>query len=358
MNLPFSPVDAVDRERAPRRITLAHGSGGRAMQALIRDVFLSRFGGDGPGGQTVLEDQARLPLAALAARGDRLAFTTDSFVVEPLEFPGGDIGKLAVCGTVNDLAVGGATPLYLSCSVIIEEGLDLALLERLVDSMAACAAEAGVAVVTGDTKVVPRGAADGLFFNTAGVGVIAPGVAPAADRARPGDVVIVSGPIGDHGAAITAARDDLGLDADIASDCQPLAALVQAMLATGADIHCMRDATRGGIATVLNEIAAASKLGINLCEPAIPLREPVRGLCELLGLDPLYLACEGRLLAVVSAADADVLLAAMRALPAGEGAAVIGTVHSERAGTVSLRSGFGGERLVDTLLGEQLPRIC
>lgn len=339
---------------APRTVTLAHGSGGRAMQALIRDVLVGRF--DNPQLHQ-MEDQARLALAQFTAHGDRLAFTTDSFVVDPIVFPGGDIGRLAVCGTVNDLVVGGARPLYLSCSLILEEGLPFDVLERIVDSMASTAEEAGVSIVTGDTKVVPHGAADKLFINTAGIGVIAEGVAPAADRARPGDVVIVSGPIGDHGAAITAAREDLRLEAAIDSDCQPLHALVGAMLGTGADIRCMRDATRGGVATVLNEIASASGAGIRLREAEIPLRDTVRGLCELLGLDPLYLACEGRLVAVVEAADTEAVLSAMRDDAAGREAAVIGEIVGGEA-RVTMQTGFGGERVVDTLVGEQLPRIC
>lgn len=338
-----------------RTITLAHGAGGRAMQGLIDELFVARF--DSPELRT-MEDQARIDLASLAAQGDRLAFTTDSFVVDPLFFPGGDIGKLAVCGTVNDLAVGGARPLYLTCSMIIEEGLELAVLERVVDSLAETARQAGVRIVTGDTKVVPRGAADKLFINTAGVGVIVEGVAPAVNGARAGDRILVSGPLGDHGAAITVARDDLGLQTDVASDCQPLHELVAAMIEACPQISSMRDITRGGLATVLNEIAAASAVSISLAEDAIPLRDEVRGICELLGLDPLYMACEGRLAAVVPAAHVDAVLKAMRATSAGAGAVVIGEVSAASPGRVSLQTGFGGERVIDTLLGEQLPRIC
>ncbi len=331
-------------------ITLAHGSGGRAMQKLIRELFLSRL--DHP------QLQARLERGPMMAMGDRLAFTTDSYVVDPLVFPGGDIGKLAVCGTVNDLAVGGAKPLYLSCGFIMEEGLDLGLLEQIVDSLARTAVEAGVAVVTGDTKVVPRGAVGKLFINTAGIGVIPQAVVPASHRATVGDVVIVSGPIGDHGAAITAAREELGLHSTIQSDCQPLNALIESMLKVCPDIHCMRDATRGGVATVLNEIAEASAVSIAINEAALPVDDAVQGLCELLGLDPLYLACEGRLVAIVPAAVSGELLAAMQILTAGAAAAVIGEVQAGQPGRVSMQTAFGGRRIVDTLVGEQLPRIC
>ncbi|MBD3619000.1 MAG: hydrogenase expression/formation protein HypE [Chromatiales bacterium] len=336
-------------------ITLSHGSGGKAMRDLIEDLFL---GGFDNAILATLEDQARVDLAALATAGDRLALTTDSYVVDPLFFPGGDIGALAVNGTVNDLAVGGARPLYLTCGMIIEEGLAVEDLRRVVASMKAAADAAGVRIVTGDTKVVHRGAADKLFINTAGVGVIPPGVDIRADRARPGDVVLVNGYIGDHGAAIVDARGELALDNDIASDCQPLNGLVEAMLAACPDIHCMRDATRGGLATVLNEFAQSSGCGIRLQETAIPLREPVRGMCELLGRDPLYLANEGKLVAVVPAEHAEAVLAAMRAHPAGRDSAAIGEVTASPAEMVVLATGFGGERIVDMLVGEQLPRIC
>lgn len=272
------------------KVGLAHGGGGKAMRDLIDDVFVRAF--DNPV-LAPLEDQARLAIADLAGRGDRLAFTTDSFVVHPLEFPGGDIGKLAVCGTLNDLAVGGATPLYLSCSAIIEEGLEVALLRKIARSMAQAAAEAGVAIVTGDTKVVERGACDRLFINTAGIGVIRPGVDLGAHRAQAGDVILVNGVLGDHGAAILAARGDLRLDASIESDCAALNGLVEALLAACPEVKFIRDATRGGLATVLNEIAEASAVGIEIVESATPLREEVKGFCEILGLDPLYLANEG-----------------------------------------------------------------
>lgn len=343
------------KEAVGGRVTLAQGSGGRAMQALVEDVFVRAFGPP-PGG--VLEDQARLSLEALQAAGDRLAFTTDGYVVDPLFFPGGDIGRLAVFGTVNDLAVGGARPLYLSCGMILEEGLELDVLQRVAASMARAAAEAGVAIVTGDTKVVPRGAADRLFVHTSGVGVIPAGIEIGAGRARPGDAVLVSGCVGDHGAAILEARGELALEAGVVSDCAPLHELVAAMLAVCPRIHCLRDLTRGGLAAVLNELARASGVALHLQEAAIPVREAVRGMCEILGLDPMSLACEGRLAAVVPGNAAADVLAAMRAHALGRDAAQIGEVTAAPAGRVVLHTPFGGERLVDDASGEQLPRIC
>ena len=336
-------------------INMAHGSGGKAMRDLIEDVFLTAF--DNPL-LAPMEDQAVMSLASLAAHGDRLAFTTDTYVVSPLFFPGGDIGTLAVAGTVNDLAVSGAKPLYLSCAMVLEEGLPVETLRRVVASMKRVAAEAGVHIVTGDTKVVERGAADKLFINTAGVGVVPRGISISAHNARPGDVVLVNGFLGDHGAAILVARNELALQSTVESDCQPLASLVVAMLAVCPRIHCLRDATRGGVATVLNEFALSSDVAIRLREDALPLREEVKGACEILGLDPLYLANEGKLVAVVAAADADRVLAAMRAHPAGTHAAIIGEVTEQPAGVVVLHTGFGGQRIVDMLVGEQLPRIC
>ena len=336
-------------------INMAHGSGGKAMRDLIEDVFLTAF--DNPL-LAPMEDQAVMSLASLAAHGDRLAFTTDTYVVSPLFFPGGDIGTLAVAGTVNDLAVSGAKPLYLSCGMVLEEGLPVETLRRVVASMKRVAAEAGVHIVTGDTKVVERGAADKLFINTAGVGVVPRGISISAHNARPGDVVLVNGFLGDHGAAILVARNELALQSTVESDCQPLASLVAAMLAVCPRIHCLRDATRGGVATVLNEFALSSDVAIRLREDALPLREEVKGACEILGLDPLYLANEGKLVAVVAAADADRVLAAMRAHPAGTHAAIIGEVTEQPAGVVVLHTGFGGQRIVDMLVGEQLPRIC
>jgi hydrogenase expression/formation protein HypE len=352
------PLDLGTRRRATLRdakVTMAHGSGGRAMRNLIEDVFLGAF--DNPL-LAPLEDQATVPLAELAACGDRLVFTTDSYVVSPLFFPGGDIGTLAVAGTVNDLAVSGARPLFLSCAVVLEEGLPVDTLRRIVASMQRVAVEAGVTIVTGDTKVVERGAADKLFINTAGIGVVPRGIDISAGNARPGDVVIVNGWLGDHGTAILVARQQLDLQADVRSDCQPLASLVQAMVAVCPDIHCLRDATRGGVATVLNEFALASGVSIRIHEERLPLREQVKGACEILGLDPLYLANEGKLVALVPAARAAAVLAALRAHPAGVDACVIGEVIEQPAGVVVLHTGFGGQRIVDMLVGEQLPRIC
>ncbi|MGH8282917.1 MAG: hydrogenase expression/formation protein HypE [Gammaproteobacteria bacterium] len=336
-------------------IALAHGSGGKAMRDLIDDVFVGTF--DNPS-LAPLEDQARFALADLAKNGDRLAFTTDSYVVDPLFFPGGDIGELAVNGTINDLAVSGARPLYLTCSMIIEEGFAVADLRRIANSMQKAAAAAGVQIVTGDTKVVNRGAADKLFINTSGIGIIPAGVNIAATRARPGDKVLVNGYIGDHGVAILAARDDLALEVPIKSDTQPLNGLIAAMLAACPGVHCMRDATRGGIATVLNEFAQAADVCVNLDEPAIPVREAVRGVSEILGLDPLYYANEGKLIALVPKAQAEAALTAMRAHPAGRDAAIIGEVSNSPPGSVIMHTAFGGERVVDMLVGEQLPRIC
>ncbi len=336
-------------------VTLAHGGGGKAMKDLIDDVFVRAF--DNPT-LAPLEDQARLWISELSARGDRLAFTTDSFVVDPLFFPGGDIGKLAVCGTVNDLAVGGAVPLFLSCAVIIEEGVSLEILRRVASSMAETARAAGVQIVTGDTKVVNKGACDKLFLTTTGIGVIREGRQLSLAAARPGDVVLVNGLLGDHGAAILAARGDLALEAPIESDCAALHGLIEALLAAAPGTRCLRDATRGGVATVLNEIAEASAVGIEIDDARVPLRPEVRGFCEILGLDPLYLANEGKLVAVVPAAEASAALAAMRAHPLGREAVSIGEVHREEEGCVIMRTTMGGTRVVDMLVGEQLPRIC
>jgi len=340
---------------APPTITLAHGSGGKAMHDLIEDVFVGAFANPllAP-----LEDQARIDLAELASHGDRLAFTTDSFVVDPLLFPGGDIGRLAVCGTVNDLAVSGARALFLTCSMIMEEGLSLELLRHVTASMQKAAAEAGVAIVTGDTKVVHKGAADKLFVNSAGIGVIPDGVAPAATNLRPGDRIVVSGPIGDHGIAILAARGELDFETDLASDCRPLGGLVDAMLLACSGIRAMRDVTRGGLATILNEFAVASGWSIEIDETALPVRPEVRAAAELLGLDVAYLACEGALVAAVPAAASEPVLAAMRAHAFGTEATVIGEVSEDRSSRVIMRTALGGRRIADLLLGEQLPRIC
>lgn len=336
-------------------ITLAHGGGGKAMHDLIDDIFLEVFDNDA---QAPLEDQARLSLSGLAAHGDRLAFTTDSYVVKPLDFPGGNIGKLAICGTVNDLAVGGAIPLYLSCSVIIEEGLPVDTLRMVSRTMAETALAAGVKVVTGDTKVVERGACDKLFINTAGVGVIREGLNLGVDKAKPGDAILVNGLLGDHGAAILNARGDMALTTPIESDCASLHGLIDTLLSAVPRTRFLRDATRGGLATVLNEIAEASQVGIEIYENRTPIRSEVKGFCEILGLDPLYLANEGKIVCVVPQEDADTALAALRSHPLGKEAARIGEINNQRAGRVVMQTVFGGRRIVDMLVGEQLPRIC
>ena len=354
MNVAFTPPRKLGHVNVPT-VTLAHGGGGKAMKDLIDDVFVSAFDNDA---LAPLEDQARFDLAALAVHGDRLAFTTDSYVVHPLSFPGGDIGKLAVCGTINDLAVGGATPLYLSCAVIVEEGMPVEQLRQIARSMAETAAAAGVQIVTGDTKVVHRGACDKLFITTTGIGVIREGLNLGVDRARPGDVVIVNGLLGDHGAAILCARGDMQLDSPIESDCAALHGLIETLLAAAPGTRFVRDATRGGVATVLNEIADASHVGIEIDEASTPIREEVRGFCEILGLDPLYLANEGKIVVVVPPDEADAALTALRGHPLGIAASVIGTVNDGEAGRVTMRTVFGGRRIVDMLVGDQLPRIC
>ena len=336
-------------------ITLSHGAGGKAMRDLIDDLFVKGFANET---LAALEDQARFDLSAICSAGKQLAMTTDSYVVDPLFFPGGDIGKLAVCGTVNDLAVGGAIPLYLSCGMIIEEGLPLETLRQVVLSMKTTADQAGIQIVTGDTKVVHKGAADKLFINTTGIGVIPAGIDIQAQRAKPGDAILINGFIGDHGAAIADARGELSLESNIQSDCQPLNDLIAQMLNTCPDIHCLRDATRGGLATVLNEFAEASQTCMNIDEKRLPVRAAVRGFCEILGLDPLYLANEGKLVAIVPAAAAETLLAIMRQHPAGKDSVCIGEVTQAPQGHMLLKTAFGGERLVDMLVGDQLPRIC
>jgi hydrogenase expression/formation protein HypE len=297
--------------------------------------------------------------ASLDVGGARLAFTTDSYVVSPLFFPGGDIGDLAVNGTVNDLAMCGARPLHLSAGFILEEGFPVADLKRIAASMARAAAAAGVQIVTGDTKVVPRGKADGCFITTAGVGVLERPVTLRAGAARPGDAVIVSGPLGDHGITIMLARGELDIEADLVSDTAPLHELTAGLLDAGGDgVRVLRDATRGGVATILNEIAAASQVAVVVDEASVPVREVVNGASELLGIDPLYVACEGRLVAVVDPSRADAVMAALRAHPLGDGAAVIGHVADDPPGLVLLRTAFGGTRIVDMLVGDPLPRIC
>lgn len=346
MNAPYTP------RLRDTRVTLSHGGGGRAMRDLIDEVFTSVFRPDG------MEDQARLTDDGLAEPGARLAFTTDSFVVTPIEFPGGDIGKIAVCGTVNDLAVGGAKPLWLSAAFIIEEGCEIALLRRIVASMAEEARRAGVRIVTGDTKVVGKGSADGVFVTTSGIGVIPPGRHLAAELIRPGDVAIVNGVLGDHGAAILAARGDMALSSDIVSDCRSLTHLMEAVIAAAPGTRAARDATRGGLASALNEMAEAAGVSVTIDEERLPLRAEVRGMCEILGLDPLYLANEGTLVLFVPEAEAGAALAAMRNCPGGEGAVAIGRAEDGAPGRVVMRTLFGGQRIVDMLVGEQLPRIC
>lgn len=357
MNAPASPPLRAPRRALPQTITLAHGGGGTAMRDLIEAVFVSVFAGD-PDAAPPLEDQARFDLAALSASGDRLAFTTDSFVVDPLFFPGGDIGKLAVCGTINDIAVGGARPVALSCAMILEEGLPVDILRRVAMSMAETARAAGVPIVTGDTKVVARGACDKLFITTTGIGVVRTGIEIGIGRARPGDVVLVNGLLGDHGAAILDARGDLHLDHTIESDCAPLHDLVATLITAAPGVRSLRDATRGGVSAVLNELAEASGVGVRIRELDLPVRPEVHGFCEILGLDPLYLANEGKLVAVVPADEAPAALAALRAHPLGREAVAIGEVVATRPGRVVMETRFGGERIVDMLVGDQLPRIC
>ena len=336
-------------------VTLAHGGGGKAMKDLIDDVFVEAF--DNPL-LSPLDDQARLELKALARQGDRLAFTTDSFVVDPLIFPGGDIGKLAVCGTVNDLAVGGAVPLYLSCAVIIEEGQPIDFLRRIARSMAETARLAGMQIVTGDTKVVNKGACDKLFITTTGIGMIRTDIDLGAHRACAGDSVLVNGVLGDHGAAILGARGDLALDTPIVSDCAPLHDLIAVLLDAAPGTRFIRDPTRGGVATVLNEIAEAAQVAIEIDETNTPLRAEVRGFCEILGLDPLYLANEGKIVAIVPPEQTQPALTALNAHPLGREASMIGRVTASEPGRVTMRTVLGGNRIVDMLVGEQLPRIC
>jgi len=339
--VPFAATD---------RILLGHGSGGKMTADLLARCFLPAFRNEY---LDRLDDQAVVTVA-----GARLAFTTDSYVVTPLFFPGGDIGTLAVNGTVNDLAAGGARPLYLSAAFILEEGLPLADLQRIVASMRAAADGAGVLLVTGDTKVVDRGKADGCFITTTGVGLVEHTGQISADRARPGDVVILSGPIAEHGMAIMAARAELELETPVASDTAALHRMVLDVLANGADVHCLRDPTRGGVATALNELAQRSRVGIVLDETAVAVAEPVRGVCELLGLDPLYVANEGKMLAIVARADAERVLSAMRRHPESREARVVGEVIEDSERLVVLKTSVGGRRIVDMLQGEQLPRIC
>ncbi|MGA3020093.1 MAG: hydrogenase expression/formation protein HypE [Bryobacteraceae bacterium] len=331
-------------------VLLGHGSGGKLSAALLQQIFLPAFHNPL---LNRLEDQA-----VLSVRSGRLAFTTDSFVVKPLFFPGGDIGSLAVHGTVNDLAMGGAQPLALSAAFILEEGFPLADLRRVVDSMARAAENVGVPIVTGDTKVVERGCGDGVFINTTGLGMVAAGVDLSAANARPGDCVILSGSLGDHGITILTQRQGLELEGAIESDSAPLHTLVAAILDAAGDVRVMRDPTRGGVASTLNEIAVQSHAGIAIRETALPIHDGVRGACEVLGLDPLYVANEGKLVAIVPAASAEAALAAMRRHPLGAEAAIIGDVVARHPGLVTMHTPFGTTRIVDMLPGDQLPRIC
>jgi hydrogenase expression/formation protein HypE len=345
----------VFRRRRPRLtdtvVTLAHGAGGKASAALIDSVFLEAFANDA---LTPLGDGACLTLPS----GQRLAFSTDSFVVKPLRFPGGSIGSLAVHGTVNDLAMVGARPAWLSAAFVIEEGFPIDELRRVVADMAAAAAGAGVAIVTGDTKVVDRGAADGLYITTAGVGVIPVDRQLGPQLVQPGDVVLVSGTIADHGMAVMLARGDLALEADIQSDTAPLGGLVDALFSAAPSTRWLRDPTRGGVGTVCNELARDTNLAVVLDERLLPVNPAVAGACDLLGIDPLYVANEGKLIAVVPADEADAALAAMTSHPLGSGAARIGEIRPDPEGIVVLLTSFGGTRIVDMLVGDPLPRIC
>ena len=346
MNALSCPLPSFDTET----VLLGHGSGGSLSAALFRSIFQPAFT------NPILDrmdDQAALEIG-----GARLAFTTDSFVVKPLFFRGGDIGSLAVNGTINDLAVGGATPLFLSAGFILEEGFPIDDLRKVVASMCEAARRAGVQIVTGDTKVVEKGGCDGMFLNTAGIGLLRGDLTLSADQARPGDAVLLSGPIGDHGIAVLAEREGLSFETDIQSDTAPLNSLVDALFAAEGAIRCMRDPTRGGVAASTNEIAQTSRVGIQLFEEAIPVRAEVRGACELLGLDPLYIANEGKLLAIVSAEDAERLLSRMQSHPQGQAAAIVGRVTAENAGMVTIRTTLGATRIVDLPANDPLPRIC
>jgi hydrogenase expression/formation protein HypE len=330
-------------------ILLAHGSGSRLSHELIERNFLP------PLANPLL---AKLDDSAVFDLSGRLAFTTDSYVVNPTFFPGGDIGKLAVCGTINDLAMSGATPLYLSLSLIIEEGLALSELTRIVKSIKAAAEEAGVNIVTGDTKVVNRGGADKLFINTAGIGTVPEDIDISGANAKIGDKIILSGPIGDHGIAVMSQREGLKFSVPVKSDCAPLNKLVSQMLEVSSQIHCLRDPTRGGLATTLNELTKQSKVGISIEEDKIPVRDGVRAACELLGLDPLYVANEGKLVAIVAADDAQKILSKMKRNRYGADASIIGEVTAEHKGRVIMKTRLGASRIVDMLTGELLPRIC
>ncbi len=333
------------------QIVMGHGSGGKMSHDLIAKLFLPPF--DNPALRAGDDAGVVQPNACT-----RLAISTDSHVVAPLFFPGGDIGRLSVCGTVNDVAMMGANPLYLTAGFILEEGLELSVLERVAESMRAAAAEAGVQIIAGDTKVVQKGRADGLYINTTGVGMVLDGVDIGGACAKPGDVVILSGPIGDHGIAVLGARGELGFEAEVQSDVAPLNHLIAAMLDVSDRIHVLRDPTRGGVATTLNEIARQAHVGIILNEPRIPVRPAVSAACEMLGFDPLYVANEGKLIAIVGREDADKILQVMRATRYGEEAVIVGEVRAEPKDRVLMKTAIGSTRIVDVLAGEMLPRIC
>jgi hydrogenase expression/formation protein HypE len=334
----------------PEFITLAHGSGGKAAHDLITEFFLPYF--DNPI-LKALDDQG-----VFSIDQGRLAFTTDSYVVAPLFFRGGDIGRLAICGTVNDVAMCGARPLFLSVAFVIEEGFSVEKLERILRSMKEASREASVAVITADTKVVEKGACDGLFVNTSGVGIVPPGVEISSSRVRLGDAVLVSGPIGEHGVAIISEREGISFETEVSSDCAPLSGMVNAILTAGLRPHAMRDPTRGGVATTLNEIALASGVEIEIEEELLPVAASVRNACDLLGFDPLYVANEGKLVAFVPEKEAERTLDVMKACRYGSGAVRIGTVVSSGKGRVFMKTRIGGKRFVDMLVGEQFPRIC
>ena len=329
------------------RILLAHGGGGSLTHELIERLFAPAFD-LGPRDDSAVREFG----------GERLAFTTDSYVVQPYFFPGGDIGRLAVCGTVNDLAVQGAQPLWLSLGLILEEGLPLVDLEKIIASIQTTAAEVGATVVTGDTKVVERGKCDGIYINTAGIGRVVSPRPMGGTQLRPGDAVVVSGPIGEHGIAVLSRRAGIAFQTSVVSDCAPLWHLVKAVLASGAEVHAMRDPTRGGLAATVWDFARSSQVGIRLQETAVPVSSAVRGACDLLGLDPLSIANEGKLVVVCRGADADRVLQALRAVPSGRSAVVIGEVIEKSKGLALLRTAIGGERIIDLPTGEDLPRIC
>lgn len=341
-------IRSLDLEQG--RVDMTHGSGGRAMAQMVEELFLDAFDNEF---LRQLNDQASFSVPA-----GRMVMATDSHVVTPLFFPGGDIGSLAVHGTINDVAMSGAKPLYLSAGFILEEGFPLADLKRIVDSMAAASREAGVPIVTGDTKVVERGKADGVFINTTGIGIVPEGIHISGELAQPGDKILLSGFMGDHGVAVMSQRENLTFSSAILSDSAALHGLVAAMVAAVPDIHCLRDPTRGGVATTLNELARQSGVGMLIQETSLPVREAVSATCEFLGLDPLYVANEGKLVAICPAAAAERLLETMKNHPLGRDAAIIGEVVADSHAFVQMETSFGGKRIVDWLSGEQLPRIC